>query len=143
MAADDSARPETDVLPAPRLRAEIGSGYSGYTIVEATANQLRLHTPAEPNLPAITTEIELEDQDWNTFWNELSRIRAWSWDGRRYTTPGVLDGTHWQIEATDGNRTLRAKGSNGYPRSKTAHPSADFKALCRAVSQLAGGHIFS
>jgi hypothetical protein len=129
---------------APRLSAAIGSGYAGYYRVEAIANNLVWQGPTgEGDGSRLDVEIQLDDGDWDRFWGELDRIQAWEWDGHDYVTVGVLDGTHWQIEATDGQRALRAAGNNAYPGTQTPDPSPAFNAFCRAVSQLAAGNTFT
>ena len=129
---------------APRLTAAIGSGYAGYYRVEATADKLVWQGPAaDLDSSQLRVEVELCDYDWNTFWDELNRIHAWDWNERDYVTVGVLDGTHWQIDATDGQRRLRTSGDNGYPDTQTPDPSSVFNAFCRAVSELAAGNTFT
>lgn len=54
--------------------------------------------------------------DWETFWAALDKIGVWSWQAR-YDDLETCDGTQWEIDLSDGSRSVRCSGSNRYPRS--------------------------
>jgi hypothetical protein len=124
-----------------RLHASIGCGFSGYLTVEGDSSQLTWTSERARGVESAA--LEPTPEMWAAFWETLDRLNAWSWDGHSYESPGVLDGTYWEIRAALGSRRLEASGANGYPDAAGPEPGRSFRAFCRAVSRLAGGREFA
>jgi len=80
--------------------------------------------------------IKPTDKQWQTFFEDLERIKAWKWK-RDYTNPNEHDGTSWRAfisYETREPRDLVSSGSNAYPK--------DFDAFLAAIRKLIGGKKF-
>jgi hypothetical protein len=74
-------------------------------------------------------------KEWETFWTALDRIGVWSWQGNYYTH-GMMDGTQWSIDLSDGVRRVRSYGSNAYPGGegwKRGRPFSEFLSAVEAL----------
>jgi hypothetical protein len=133
----------TDLLVTrrDRLEARIGNALEGFFVVTAEGTRLSWRGP-DTGPHADNDEICLKEDDWCVFWTSLGQLAVWAWDGQTYETSGVLDGTHWRVEAEHMGRSVRASGNNGYPGDAGPVPSGSFVRFCGAVTKLAGGRRF-
>ncbi len=123
------------------LYAEIGSGLDGYRTITSDGRRLTwTRTRAEQSE---TIESTPTPHMWASFWDTLNQLNAWAWNNHSYTTPGILDGTHWTIDLHHHGNQLKAVGANGYPGSNQPEPSPEFTILCNALSRLANGQPFA
>ena len=80
--------------------------------------------------------IHPSDREWQAFFGELERLKAWKWQ-RHYLNPTVADGTYWRAVVTYSTREARdvvSTGSNAYPPG--------FKPFLAAIRKLIGGKKF-
>ena len=85
----------------------------------------------------LTLVIQPTPERWQSFWRTINRLEVWSWKGQ-YQFP-VYDGTNWSLAMTYNGCVIISEGSNGYPGSDTAEPSAEFRRFLAALSKLIGG----
>jgi len=85
-------------------------------------------------------------EQWKEFRRELDSIGVWRWRAQ-YSTPGVVDGTQWSLDATYPDRGVKSQGSNNYPGDTADSfgvPSGSkaFTRYLKAVQRLLGGRTF-
>lgn len=121
------------------VEAQIGNGLEGHYVVKA---------PGDGSLAwtfTVGRQTEAESFEpppaaWERFWAVVDRLDVWGW-AESYEMPDVMDGTYWSVALDRGERRVRSSGANAYPDGDD--PGRDFRALCRAVSRLAGGRTFA
>ncbi len=89
-----------------------------------------------PDLDLEPDELQPRPDEWERFWLAAEKIGVWSWKQEYYIA--ALDGTNWQLKIKHGEKFLSAQGSNAYPGSSDASPSAVFRSLIRSVGELVG-----
>ena len=123
-----------------RVEASIGNGLEGYYVVEAPGDG-SLVWSFVVGQRAEEEAFEPSAAAWERFWREVDRLDVWSW-AESYEPEGVvMDGTYWSVALDQGDRRVRSSGANAYPEGDD--PGRDFRALCRALSRLAGGRTFA
>ena len=86
----------------------------------------------------IPSEVE-----WKKFWDEMDRIRVWSWMDN-YDCPDVVfdDGSSWNLKIELGDKKVESSGSNYYPGENieeiVSDQSESFKKFLDALRSLTG-----
>jgi hypothetical protein len=125
--------------PSGVVEAQIGNGLDGYYVVNAPGDG-SLFWSFTVGRDTEAESFEPPPAAWGRFWAVVDRLDVWTW-AESYEWPGeVMDGTYWSVALERGDRRVRSSGSNAYPDG--AEPGRDFRALCRALSRLAGGRTF-
>jgi hypothetical protein len=88
-------------------------------------------------------EVFPRDDDWARFWSDLDEAGVWGWRRSYGADPAeapARDGVSWQLRVAVGGRIVDAAGEDAYPDGEEPGPS--FRAVCEALSRLAGGRPF-
>ncbi len=72
--------------------------------------------------------IEASKRKWQNFWKKVEVADVWNWKGN-YELP-ACDGTHWSLEMSHGDRSIKSSGDNDYPQS--------FDLFLKAIQNLTG-----
>jgi hypothetical protein len=131
--------PKPKFVQKPTVMSVLIGGAFGQSY-EVTYDERELRYYSAKNFFELKTTkpviIKPTDQQWQTFFDELERMKAWKWK-RDYTNPNVHDGVSWRAfisyETRDA-RDLVSRGSNAFP--------TDFKAFLAAVRNLIGDRKF-
>ncbi len=84
----------------------------------------------------IYSEIVPLEKDWEIFWQEVDKLKVWSWK-KEYFNKGVMDGTQWELEIKiEGKRRRKMFGSNAYPK-----PKGTFDSFIKALNRLSNSDI--
>jgi hypothetical protein len=97
---------------------------AGWTFREKPAQEIR----CAPNV-----------EHWLEFWHEVEAIGVWDWKPN-YTDPCVLDGSGWELKMIWNQRSLAARGDNGYPGGDGPEYSeaSSFARFLAALKRLSG-----
>ena len=129
-----------------KLEFSIGGFFNGSLYVKLINGQL-MHYHSHAPLPwdqADAKEILPTVQQWIDFKTVIKSINAWEW-GPNYLTPGVCDGTQWELNINYGNKRIKSSGSNAYPGTKdddisfNCSSTPEFNAFVDVLGVLLGG----
>ena len=121
-----------------RLFFTIG-GFSGtsYQVVWREGKLLYSWRPLRGEMAS--EAIRPEPEQWNAFWQELSRIDVWAWQGD-FSDMKVPAGTSWALEIEHAGQWVEVSGMNAYPPGgKGPDMPPLFRRFLRALSTLMDG----
>ena len=84
-----------------------------------------------------TRKITPTAKQWDIFWVEINKLNIGKWK-KRYTNPGMMDGTSWKATIVYKNISLYSSGSNSFPESTHDGSGKVFDRFLKAVSDLLG-----
>ncbi len=143
---NDLKLPDLGRVRPLKLEFSIGGFFHGSLYVKLINGQLmyyRSHAPL-PWHQINAKEILPTVQQWIDFKTVLNSINAWEWVPD-YFTPGVCDGTQWELKINYGNKRIKSSGCNAYPGTKdddmifNLSRTPEFTAFVDALGLLLGG----
>ena len=128
-----------------RFHVRIG-GYMGPSYsVQLVRSELQYKSCEQGYTNWKTETISVTGKQWETFRTAIDSLDVWQWE-REYPNPGVLDGTHWDIDIASDMR-IRSHGDNNYPKNdatESYEPEEGglFDRFMSTLRSLVGGHNF-